>query len=66
MDEKNYQEAIKYRRQALLHYPQIFFTAYFLRLSVAIVIMQLLGSQGYDNLRSLIRNLRRLVLGAAT
>ncbi|ABA20464.1 Glycosyl transferase, family 2 [Trichormus variabilis ATCC 29413] len=66
MDEKNHQEAIKYRRQALLHYPQIFFTAYFLRLSVAIVIMQLLGSQGYDNLRSLIRNLRRLVLGAAT
>ncbi|MBD2250025.1 glycosyltransferase family 2 protein [Nostoc parmelioides] len=66
MDEKNHQEAIKYRRLALLHYPQIFFTAYFLRLSVAIVIMQLLGSQGYDNLRSLIRNLRRLVLGAAT
>ncbi|WP_414754032.1 glycosyltransferase family 2 protein [Anabaena sp. CCY 9910] len=66
MDEKNHQEAIKYRRQALLHYPQIFFTAYFLRLSIAIVIMQLLGSQGYDNLRSLIRNLRRLVLGAAT
>lgn len=65
MDQKNYQEAIKYRRQALLHYPQLVFTDYFLRLSVAILIMQLLGSHGYDNLRSLVRNLRRFILGAA-
>ena len=66
MDEKDYKEAIKYRHQALLHYPQLVFTNYFLRLSVAILIMQLLGSQGYENLRLLVRNLRRFVLGAAT
>ncbi|QLE56154.1 glycosyltransferase family A protein [Nostoc sp. TCL26-01] len=65
MDEKNYQEAIKFRQQAILHYPQIFFTSYCLRLSLAVLIMQLLGTQGYDNLRSLTRHLRRLVLGVA-
>ncbi|BAT54331.1 putative glycosyl transferase [Nostoc sp. NIES-3756] len=66
MDEKDYKEAIQYRRQALLHYPQLVFTNYFLRLSLAILIMQVLGSQGYENLRSLTRNLRRLVLRTAT
>ncbi|MBD2501189.1 glycosyltransferase family 2 protein [Anabaena azotica] len=65
MDEKDYKEAIKYRRQALLHYPQLVFTDYFLRLSVAILMMQLLGSHGYDNLRSLVRNLRKLILSGA-
>ncbi|WP_315786854.1 glycosyltransferase family 2 protein [Fischerella sp. JS2] len=66
LDENNYKDAINYRRQAILHYPQIRYTFIYLRLSLAIAIIRWLGSQTYQEVRSLTRTLRRLMLGAAT
>ena len=57
--EMNYREAIDYRYQAVLHYPQIRYTPIYLRLSLAIAITRLFGPGSYANLRELTRTLRR-------
>jgi glycosyltransferase involved in cell wall biosynthesis len=66
LEENNYKDAINYRRQAILHYPQIRYTFIYLRLSLAIAIIRWFGSQAYEEVRGLTRTLRRLMLGAAT
>ena len=57
--EMNYREAIDYRHQAVLHYPQIRYTPIYFRLSFAIAITRLFGPGSYANLRELTRTLRR-------
>ena len=65
-DEMNYKEAMHYRRQAILHYPQIRYTHLYIRLSLAIAIIRWFQPQGYTQVRKMSRNLRRLMLGVAT
>jgi glycosyltransferase involved in cell wall biosynthesis len=65
-DEMNYKEAIYYRRQALLHHPQIRYTYIYMRLSLAIAIISWFGPQSYIRVRKLSRALRRPILSTAT
>lgn len=59
---KDYQTAAKFRKQAISYYPQLCFTKEFLRLSLAIAMMQLLGADGYKKVLNLVYSLRRLIL----
>ncbi|AFZ00461.1 glycosyltransferase family 2 protein [Calothrix sp. PCC 6303] len=62
IDEGNTQLAAKYRQQAFLHNPWIFFHEKCLRLNLAIAMLNLFGSHGYDGIRSLTRYLKRKFL----
>ncbi len=62
IDKKDYKQAIYFRRQALLHYPFIFFSNYCLRLSLAILMIRFFGCNGYDKIRSFSRFIRRVYL----
>lgn len=65
IDEGNYQEAIHYQRQALLHHPQLRYSENYLRLSFAIAMMRWFGPHAYDGVRSLTRTLRQRLLGVS-
>ncbi len=56
---KNYKKAIHFRRQAFVHYPWIFFSKEYIRLSVAITIMRWFGTEGYKKFLALFYTLRR-------
>jgi glycosyltransferase involved in cell wall biosynthesis len=56
----NYAQAIEFRNQAIAHYPQQIFSFNFWRLSIAIALLSLLGIQGYEGVRNLIRNVRSI------
>jgi glycosyltransferase involved in cell wall biosynthesis len=56
---QNYQQASYFRSQALRHDPWLFFSKEYFRLSIAIAIMHLFGSNGYDKFLSLFHALRR-------
>jgi glycosyltransferase involved in cell wall biosynthesis len=62
IDEGNSQQAAKYRQQAFWHNPWIFFQEKYLRLSLAIAMLNLFGTQGYDHMRSLTRYIKRKFL----
>jgi glycosyltransferase involved in cell wall biosynthesis len=64
LGENNYKDAMYFRRQAVLHYPQIRYTFMYVRLSLAIAIIRWLGTQTYEGVRGLTRTMRRLMLGA--
>ncbi|MFH7027665.1 MAG: glycosyltransferase family 2 protein [Heteroscytonema crispum UTEX LB 1556] len=66
IDQGDYQQAINFRKQALLHHPQAFFFERCMRLNLAIATIRWFGPRGYDGMRSLTRNLKRLMLGVAT
>lgn len=66
IDERDYKKAIDFRKQALLHYPQVRFSERCMRLSVAITLIRWFGAHSYDGIRSLTRNARRLMLGIAS
>jgi glycosyltransferase involved in cell wall biosynthesis len=66
IDEKNYKEAIHFRRQAVLHHPQLRYSENYIRLSLAIAMMRWFGPQGYDGVRGLTRYLRQLIVSDAT
>lgn len=66
IDDGNVKQASAYRRQAFLHHPQVCFSERYLRLSLAIAMTNLLGSTGYDGMRLLTRNIKRLMSGVAT
>ncbi len=66
LGENNYNDAMYFSRQAVLHYPQLRYTLMYVRLSVAIAIIRWLGSQTYQEVRSLTRTMRRLILGIAS
>jgi glycosyltransferase involved in cell wall biosynthesis len=59
LDNKNYQEAIYFRQQALTYYPQLFYSWNYIRQGIAIMVMRWLGPQGYSGARALIYTLRR-------
>ncbi|MEO1429163.1 MAG: glycosyltransferase family A protein [Cyanobacteria bacterium J06633_8] len=56
-DEKDYQRGVFYRKQAVQHYPQIRFTLMYLRQTVAITILALLGTENYGKVRGLRKTL---------
>jgi glycosyltransferase involved in cell wall biosynthesis len=66
VDEGNYQEAMHFQRQAILHHPQLRYSENYIRLSFAIAMIRWFGPQGYHGLRSLTRTLRRRMLGIST
>ncbi len=59
-------QAEKYRKQAYLHHPQVWFTERYLRLSFAIAMLHLFGSQGYNRVRNLTRTIKQRILNLAT
>ncbi len=65
LDEQNYQQAARYQKQALLHYPQLRFTKMYLRLSVAIFVVRWWGFSGYEGVRNLTRCLNQFFLRTA-
>lgn len=58
----NYQKAIDFRRQALLHNPWLRFSKEYVRLSLAITMMQWFGANGYQQLLMLFHDLRRRLI----
>ncbi|MBO3460917.1 glycosyltransferase family 2 protein [Aetokthonos hydrillicola Thurmond2011] len=60
--QKDLQKSIYYRRQALIHYPQLRFSKEYLRLSLAIAILEFLGIDGYSKLLNLFYTWRRNIL----
>ncbi|HEY9633635.1 MAG TPA: glycosyltransferase family 2 protein [Coleofasciculaceae cyanobacterium] len=66
IDERNYKEALHFRTQAVLHYPQLRYSENYIRLSLAIAMMRWFGPQSYDGFRTLARTLRCRILGVAT
>ncbi len=66
IDDGNTTQAAQYRKQAYLHHPQVWFTERYMRLSCAIAILNLFGSQSYNILRKITRNLKQRTLGVTT
>ncbi|MBD2388333.1 glycosyltransferase family 2 protein [Cylindrospermum sp. FACHB-282] len=66
LDESNLNQAMHYRQQAILHYPQLRYTSIYIRLSLAIAITYSFGTQGYARLQRMTHRLRRLMLDVAT
>ncbi len=66
IDAKNFEEAMQFRKQALLHHPQLIYSESHLRLSLALIMTRLFGPGGYDGVRNLTRNLRYKILGNKT
>lgn len=65
VDEGNYQEAMHFQRQTLLHNPQLRYSENYIRLSLAIAMMRWFGPHAYDGVRSLTRTLRQRILGVS-
>ena len=57
--DQDYKQASYFRRQALLHYPQLFFNIEYIRLSIAIMLMSCFGPGGYRKFLSLFYTMRR-------
>lgn len=62
LDNGNYEEAIYFRQQALKQYPELLYTREAIRQKIALLVSGWLGSEGYEETRSFIRNLRQRVL----
>ena len=65
IDEGNYKEAMHFRRQTLLHHPQLRYSENYTRLSFAITMMRWFGPHAYDGVRTLTRTLRQRILGVS-
>ncbi|AKG21003.1 glycosyltransferase family 2 protein [Calothrix sp. 336/3] len=59
--DRNYQQAAKYRRQAIESNSQLRFSPEFMRLSLAIAIMSFLGVAGYKKILEILYFLRRKI-----
>lgn len=66
LDESNLKQAIHYRQQAILHYPQLRYTFIYIRLSLAILMIRWFGLEGYVQVKEVTCNLRRLILAVGT
>lgn len=62
VDEGDYKTARAWQRQAYLHDPQMQFSERYIRLSIAILLIQLFGSSGYDGIRNWTRSIHRMML----
>lgn len=58
-NQKSYQTAQHYRRQALKYSPRLLFSKEYLRLSIAIALMQWFGNDGYQKFLSFFQRMRR-------
>ncbi len=65
VDDGDWEKAIYFRQQALLHYPQVRYSEKYLRLSIAIAMIRWFGANGYDGVRSLTRILHRHMFGVS-
>jgi glycosyltransferase involved in cell wall biosynthesis len=63
IDDNNTKQAVFYRKQAYLHHPQVWFTERYMRLSCAIAMLNLFGSQSYNSLRNITRTIKQQVSG---
>jgi glycosyltransferase involved in cell wall biosynthesis len=59
LNNKDYENAIHFRQQALAHYPQLRYSWDCIRLSLAIAVMQWFGTYSYGRVLSLLYALRR-------
>lgn len=66
VDEGDYTTARAWQKQAYLHYPRVQYSEKYLRLTIAIVLIQLFGSHSYDGFRNWTRSIYRLVLNRGT
>ncbi|WP_392482955.1 glycosyltransferase family 2 protein [Nostoc sp. C110] len=57
--DRDYKQALNFRQQALIHYPQLRYSWEYIRLSLAIVALQLFGVNTYTQVLKLIYKLRR-------
>ncbi len=62
IDEKNYETAIDFHRQAFLHYPQIVFSKNGFSLSIRILLLRLFGVKNYDEMRTMMGNMKQIIL----
>lgn len=62
---KDYKKASEFRRQALIHYPGLRYSHEYIRLSLAIALMQFFGADGYGKVLKLAFAVRRRVSGFA-
>lgn len=63
--DKDYKKAIQFRKQAIKNYPQLRYSEEYLRLSLAIVLMQWFGAENYPKLLARIYGVRRRFFTAA-
>jgi glycosyltransferase involved in cell wall biosynthesis len=63
IDDNNPKQAAYYRKQAYLHHPQVCFTERYMRLSLAIAMLNLFGPQSYTNLRNITRSIKQRTSG---
>ena len=62
VDDGNCKEAMHFRRQALLHHPELHYSENYIRLSIAIAMIRWFGPQGYEGVRNLTRALHQRLL----
>jgi glycosyltransferase involved in cell wall biosynthesis len=62
IDEGNYEKALQFRQQVLLHHAQLFFSKKIIHLSFAIAMIRWFGSNSFNNFRSAARSLRQRLL----
>lgn len=60
--DRDYRLALHFRASAIAHYPQLRYSWEYIRLSLAIAVMRLFGTQGYSNILALAYALRRRML----
>ena len=63
--EVDYKSANYFRHQAILHYPQLRYTRDYIRLSLAIALMQWFGAESYSKLLALFYLLRQRISSAS-
>lgn len=61
LEQANLKEAMIFRKQALLHYPQLYYSKNFIQLNTAIILTYLFGTRGYDGMQFLKKFVRRLL-----
>ncbi|MEA5567050.1 glycosyltransferase family 2 protein [Anabaena sp. UHCC 0399] len=57
--DRDYKQALNFRQQALIHYPQLRYCWEYIRLSLAVMALQLFGANIYTKVLKLIYTLRR-------
>lgn len=57
--EIDYKSASHFRHLAILHYPQLLYSGEYIRLSLAITLMQWFGADSYDRVQTFFYSLRR-------
>ena len=58
-DDKNVEQALQFRQQALAYYPWLRFSKEYIRLSVALALMQWVGIESYEKLLAIFHAWRR-------